>query len=232
MHHVAVTRLESTLDDEARALAIDLGSLAYDARLRIVGGLPAVVLSSPDVERARALVVALRGRGNDALLVEATDVIATEAMIAPRRFRFDADALVATEGVEARVRWDDIVGIVRAIHRSTVETRETVDIDAFVPPRSARRTRRRTVTSNVEDPVAYLYLRAGTPWCLHAHRIRYGGDELAPSATTNLDITIGRLLERAPRASFDDRLVSRKVNARQADLLAHVLVRSWAPSRL
>lgn len=233
VYSVAVTRLETSLDDEAKALALDLGSLAYDARLKLLAGLPAIVLASPERERATALLEAIRGRGHDALLVHASEIVSTPAMVTPRRFRFDADALVATENADARLRWDDLVGIVRAVHRTSLDIRETVETPRLGPARatSTPATRTRIVTKHVEESVAYLFVRDATPWLLNARRLRYHGDEVAPSTIANLELTIGRIIERAPRAAFDDRLVARKLPAPQADLLAYVLVRSWTPSR-
>ena len=52
MFVVAITQLALSIEDESKALAADLGNTAYETRLILNGGLPAIVLQSPQREWA------------------------------------------------------------------------------------------------------------------------------------------------------------------------------------
>ena len=51
MYVVAILELATSVEAEAAALAADLGSTAYEQRLHLVAGLPAVVLTTADPAR-------------------------------------------------------------------------------------------------------------------------------------------------------------------------------------
>src|SRR6185436_643988 len=122
MHVVAILELATSIDAEAVALAADLGTTAYEERLKLAGGLPAIVLLSAEAAPARALLTKIRGRGHGALAIDAAEVVPSTEMIVVRRFAFEPDALVL-QGSGARMPYSDIVAIVRAVHRTRTETR-------------------------------------------------------------------------------------------------------------
>jgi hypothetical protein len=98
---VAITRLGARgaeapveLTAEVAALAPALGVGAYELRLALSGVPPVVLASTPDVERARAVLSLLRARGHGAVACDGDAMLSSEAMIAPREFAFGDDALV------------------------------------------------------------------------------------------------------------------------------------------
>jgi hypothetical protein len=83
VHAVAITRLNGALETEAKALATDLGAIPYETRLKLAGGIPAIVLHTPDPARAAAIVAKLRARGHDAFAVDTAEVVAATDMVIP-----------------------------------------------------------------------------------------------------------------------------------------------------
>jgi len=238
MHVVAITRLRTTLDEEAKALARDLGTLAYEQRLKLVAGIPAVVLSTPDDRRATALVAAVQGRGHDVIRCLATEVVATAAMVPLRRFRIDADALVSTAQTTERLAWGDIAVLVRGGQRTAVETHNTVTKRQLSIGRTmltggllTSKTSSTTVVSRAEDVESVLYLfprSGGVPWILREQHAQYEslGYARSRSSAQNFNLVVDMLLSRAAGATFDDRLVTRKGPAAEVDLLAHLIASS------
>ncbi len=88
-YFVAIATLATPVEDEARALAADLGTIAYEERQKLVPGLPAIVLSTVELERAEGLTAKLRARGHRAMWCRASDVVASSAMTTLRRFTFE-----------------------------------------------------------------------------------------------------------------------------------------------
>src|SRR4051812_35919246 len=125
----------ASLDSESPLLARDLGVSAYDARLLLAAGFPAIVLSAHDRERALQLAVALRGRGHDVVAVDASAIASSSAMHALREFRIDAGALVSlhprTEAGGAELPFDDLACILRASHSRRVDENGEVTTRSF-----------------------------------------------------------------------------------------------------
>ena len=67
MHVVAIASA-SPLETEAAELAAHLGTTAYEERLKLAAGLPAIVLMSADASRARQLCADFEDRADTALL--------------------------------------------------------------------------------------------------------------------------------------------------------------------
>ncbi|HEX4454315.1 MAG TPA: hypothetical protein VH143_25805 [Kofleriaceae bacterium] len=111
MHVVAITRLATTPDAEAVALAGDLATLVYEQKLKLSAALPVVVLKTRDEARAGSLLAAIRARGHAGVRCNADDVVASEDMILVRQPRLDPGALVSGRN---RLRWEDIALLVRA----------------------------------------------------------------------------------------------------------------------
>src|SRR2546425_6978104 len=104
MYVVAIAELApaTSLEAEAAALAADLGTTAYQERLNLVAGPPAVVLATADAERARSLADRLHARGHGALVVDGAQVVAAGAMVELRSFRIEEEALHAGDPADAR----------------------------------------------------------------------------------------------------------------------------------
>ncbi len=240
MRVIAIARLGTPIEREAEALAADLGTLAYGERLKLSAGLPAIVLSTPDEARAESLLQNLRRRGHEAIACLASDVVPSGAMISLRRFRLDDDALVASDQAEERLPWNDISALLRATQRTRTQTVDVVKEKKFDLPRALatgglirNRTTKREVStrSEVIEPVLYLFRRSGkTPFILREQGTHYGalGSQLEPTAPRNFKLTVDHLRARAPLATFDERLLTRKCSPQELDLLAHLLALSIA----
>ncbi len=240
MDVVAVTRLGTSIEAEAKALAADLGALPYEQRMKLQRGMPAVVLATPDAARARAVEERLRARGHDVIRFDTAAVVASDAMIAMRWFRFEPDGILTTDAQSERLRWADIAVIVRAAHRTSVETSEVVLKKQLAPGRALltgglimNKTTAHKVTGHTEDSEAVLYLMprtAGSPWLLREQRATYGalGTDVTASSIRNFELVVDRIRTSARQAAFDDRLVARKGTADEVDLLVHVVASTLA----
>lgn len=232
MYVVALVTLATPgdTDAEAAALAADLGATVYEQRLQLAGGLPAVVLTTPDADRARALLRALRGRGHGAAAFDAAAVVPSGAMLALRRGRLEADALVAEDparppgaaGAPAealdRLPFEDVLALIRASQRRRVEETVQVKERKFGMGRAVmtgglmltkKVTREETRVSDERMEVLYLFRRSGArPWLLRERGAAYTwlGDKVAPASMHNFQATVALLRERAPGARYDDRL--------------------------
>ncbi len=258
MFVVALTELRGTLEDEAAALARDLGCTAYDARLLLAPGVPAIVRRTPDREPAVELLGRIRARGHGAVACDQAAVVSSDAMTSMRRFRLGPDAITLDDVPDANLPYDDVVALVPAVHRSRTDT-ETVTREKklsigraiMTSGLSMSKTVTREAHNSVEERegVLYVFRRSGaTPWILREHGTVWvgHGQPLARSAAENYRIALTTLRSRAPGAAFDDRLVTRRAPERAAlsggpattaiktssesgtDLLAHLLALSLA----
>lgn len=258
MYVVAITVLGTSIEDEAAALARDLETTAYEERLLLNGGLPAVVLKSQDRAAAEKLLGKIVARGHQAVACDASAVVPSDRMTLLRHFAFEPDAVVLTDR-EARLPYSDIIAILRATHRTRTETESEVKSKQFSMGRALlsgglmlRKNvagKERAISSETEQ-VLYLFRGSGAePWLLRERAANYSAlvEDLAPSSAQNFLKTIARFRELAPDATFDDRLtaprpvssrVSRSVSAKSesfavsssggVDLLAHVIALSIA----
>lgn len=221
---LALAELATPIEAEAVALAADLGITAYEARLKLVAGLPAIVLMSADPAPARALLAKLRARRHGALLCDAAEVIPSGAMVPLRRFAFEPDALVAPDVPGARLPYGDILGIFRASHEARTETHTESTSKQFSAGRAllsgglllTKNVARdeKTITHEREQ-VCYLFRAGGdTPWLLRERGTHYAGlgSDAGPSSAQNFVATMTRLRKLAPGAVYDERLM----NARNA----------------
>ena len=235
-YHVAILAIATSVEQEAAALAADLGTIAYEERVKLAAGVPAIVLSTPELGRAEALAGTLRARRHAVHVCRASDVVASSAMTSMRRFGFDAEAIVAGD---ARLPWHDVSVLVRATQRRLVETTETVKEKKLSLGRALvtgglvmRKSTERAVVTRSEDfePVLYLFRHGGAPWLLREHGTHYGalGAMLAPVSSRNFAIAVEQIRARAPHARFDDRLLARK-SATDIDLLAHLIAIAATP---
>ncbi|WP_437592054.1 hypothetical protein [Sorangium sp. So ce1000] len=229
MFVVAILELATSVEAEAAALAADLGSTAYEQRLHLAAGLPAVVLTTADPAPAHALLRALRARGHGALAVDAAAVVSSGDMVPLRRGRLEPGGLVAEDpaapgvagqpaAVVERLPFDDILALVRATQRQRVASKVDVKERKFAPGSavltggivmSKTVTREETRVSDERSEVLYLFRKSGErPWLLRERSASYGwlGGKLAPSSIQNFAATIALLRQRAPGAVYDERL--------------------------
>jgi hypothetical protein len=220
VHVVALAELGTPVEAEAAALAADLGTTAYEERLKLVAGLPAIVLTSADPAPARALLAKLRARGHGAVCCDAATVVPSDSMVPLRRFTFEPDALVAADVPGARLPYGDILGIFRASHQSRTETRTEGTSKEFSAGRALLTgglmltksvTRAEKSVSQEREQLCYLFRAGGdTPWLLRERGTHYAGlgAEVGPSSAQNFIATMARLRKLAPGAVYDERLMN------------------------
>ena len=227
---VAIASLGTPIEIEAKALAADLGTTAYEERLTLTAGLPAIVLETVDQAAAHDLAAKLRARGHRVVVCRAADVVPASSMITLRQFQIDHDALEA--GGE-RLPWADVTALVRARHRRQNERVETVKHKKFDAGRALmtgglvmRKTEKREVVTRTEESEQVLYLFHGgdTPWLLREQATNYAGlgRALEPTANRNFAIAVERFRAAAPHARFDDSLL-RRPTITDVDLYAHLI---------
>jgi hypothetical protein len=222
MHVVAIVELGTPIEAEASALAADLGTIAYEARLTLNGGFPAVVLKTADPAIAERLLEKLVARGHVAVACDAADVVPYDRMVPIRHFAWEPEALVLTDRQGAALRYDDILAILRATHRTRTDTQTEVTQKKFDIGRavlSGGLLNRKTVkveerSTHVQtEQVAYVFpASGGAPWFLRERGANYAslGEALAPSSAQNFLTMLARLRERAPQAVYDERLVPQR----------------------
>ena len=233
MEIVALARLAGAIEDEARALAAELGTAPAEQRLKLSAGMPAILLATPDVARAAALAASLAARGHDVMRCRTEDVVMSDQMIDMRAFRIEPDA-VSTQGggPDHRMAWEDVAVLLRATHRIATETHKTI---YFGAPRY-RRTIDTTSVSREAEPVLYLFPRQGLPWLLREAHARYDhlGVPATPSSVRNFELAVAQIQQHARAAAYDDRLLARRGPPDETDVLAHLLaaaLRAAAPFR-
>lgn len=254
MFVVAVLEVRGRIEDEAAALAADLAITAYDARLLLAAGTPAVVRTTEDKAQALDLLARLRARGHGAVACDSAAVVASGAMVAMRRFRLGAAAMTLDDRPGEQLPYDDVLALVAAVHRTRAHTETHVSEKKLSIARavitsglSMTKTVKKESHAAVEERenVLYLFRRSGAPpWLLREGGVgdwSGHGQPLAASRLENFRLTVGALRARATGATFDDRLVTRKVQERASlavgagtksvttssdatvDLLAHLL---------
>jgi hypothetical protein len=251
---VAILELRGRLEDEAAALATDLGTTAYDARMLLASGTPAVVRTTDDKAQALDLLARLRGRGHGAAACDATAVVASGSMVAMRRFRLGPTAITLDDRPGEQLAYDDLLALLAAVHRTrahtethTSEKKLSIARAVITSGLSMTKTVKKESHAAVEERenVLYLFRRSGAPpWILREGGVgdwSGHGQPLAASRLENFRLTVGALRARAPGATYDERLVTRKVQERASlavgagsksvttssdatvDLLAHLL---------
>ena len=253
MFIVAVTDLHGPVEAEVAALAEDMGATAYDARLLLAAGMPAIVKTTPDRALALELLTRLRTRGHGAVACDGSAVVSSEDMVAMRRPRLEADAVTLDDLPEHRLPYADVLALLPAVHQrradTATQTRQTkLSMGRALMTGGMAFTK--TVKTNTRsaseerDVVLYVFRRSGEPpWLLRERGTGWAGLglPLAPSESENYRLAVAALRERAPGATFDDRLMTRKAAERSSlsggggsttvktssqagvDLLAHVL---------
>ncbi len=219
---VAIAELKATLEAEAVALASDLGVTAYEARLLLAPGMPAVVRKTSDKPQALELLGRLRARGHGAIACDTSAVASSGQMPSMRRFCLGPEGVSLDDVPGAHLPYDDVLALVAAVHRRHILNQgefkdrklsvgRAVLTGGLVTSKVIKRETH--AATDERDPVLYIFRRsAGTPWILREHRTHWGGlgRPVAPSAADNYRATVGALRERMPDAIYDDRLVARK----------------------
>lgn len=224
MFVVALTRLATTVDAEAAALASNLGKAVYETRLLLNGGLPTILSTTTDRDAATALLASVRARGHGAVACDGDAVHLRRDMTSISRFHFEGEEIVSVDGAgtSSRLRYDEVLALVRGIHkRSSTKTKEVTE-KKFAMGRalitgglaSNKSVSREVVESSEErDEVLYVFRRdAACPWILVDAEARYQGlaDRLARTQRENFLVTIECLRAMCPGAQYDEHLLTNR----------------------
>ncbi len=244
MFLVAITHLATSADEEASALAAELGGTAYEQRLRLAAGCPAIVLQTPDRDRAAEVLTRLRSRGHGAEACDDAAIVPLDSMVALRDFRFASDAIecVGTHGEPTdRVRYDDLLALVRLSDRRSEVTTTVEKQRSFSAARAiasgglvvTKTTERASTTrSDSKEQVLALYRRAGRPLALRETSAHYDalGAERGPTTIVNFARAVDRIRALAPMAPYDDRLLQRKLRDGDGgiEVVAHLVAMTIA----
>jgi hypothetical protein len=239
MHLVAITKLGPAA--ELGGLAAELGTTAYELKLTLAAGLPAVVSPCPDEGRAAAMCAAVERHGHRAVSCDRDDVVPNAQMVGLREFRLEAAELVADTSRPDRLLYDEILAFYRATHRTSTTTKEEVKEKKLRPGMAiatgglimSKTVKREVVTeTTAHEQVLYLFRRNGGPaWILRERGARYAGlgEALSPTSLANFTTTMQRLRQLAPSAAYDERLLhSRPIRGvadgpDAADIIAHLM---------
>jgi hypothetical protein len=223
VHVVAVCELGADLDAEAAPLGALTGLNPYDARMRLAGVLPRVLVQTPSGEDAERITAELRARGHGAMACDTRDVIASGDMIHVRRFAFESPGLFANAhpGGTDRLRTSDLgVIIVVATRNDVVRSTREKEIPGPYSRHPTTVVREVTRNEHVVEHAAYLFPRGGRPWILREREAQYAGLEgaMRPTRHENFAATLALLRAHAPNAVFDDRFATQPLNG------AHVVM--------
>src|SRR5512133_4117389 len=124
MHLVAITELSSDFPSpQLKALADDLGTTAYELRLILNAGLPAVVLATTDESQAQSACAAITRHGHRALSCDRDRIVPSSSLVVLREFELTSTALLADRGASLTCSYEDISVLLRATHRSPRRSR-------------------------------------------------------------------------------------------------------------
>lgn len=223
MHLVAITELSSDLaSPQLKALADDLGTTAYELRLVLNAGLPAVVLATTDGSQAQSACAAIARRGHRALSYDRDRILPSSSLVVLREFEFTPTALLADHGSSQTCFYEDISVLLRATHRTVTEQAQEVKERKLRPVLALAtgglvmsKTTVKTVTSTnaQREQVLYIFSRSNdAPWLLRERAARYTGlgPAMAPSSFANFAATVTRLRNLAGNAKYDERLVTNR----------------------
>jgi hypothetical protein len=207
MFVVAIAELGSSSEDDAGAVAREVGANAYDVRMRLAAGLPAVVMTTADEEAAWTAARSIGGLGHGALVCDTRNVVPGPSMVAVRHFVFGEDALRADRAEPDEMPYRQIRVLVHVAHD---ELRNVVGHEmVYVGPREGV-ARREVVTGEHDSPHSlYVFASEGrTPWILREREAHYVGlgKAMGPVRHLNFLATIAAIRARAPSAHFDARL--------------------------
>jgi hypothetical protein len=223
MHVVALTRWNTavTLDRELPELARAMAMAPYDARLKLVAPTPALLGTNLSLERAEALVAALRRRGHGAVSCDGSRV--PRASVACHAFELRADALLARDEQQQplHVPYAAITCVLRAAEETseshTLETtQKKLAVGRAVLTGGLKMTKQITRVSTKataeRQEVAYVYYGAPAPLLLKEHALSYEGLGAARGTTAHQSFSalIAHLRSRAPHALHDDRMLMHK----------------------
>ena len=247
MFVVAIATLASSPEDEAPALARDLGVTAYETRLLLVRGLPAVVLRCREKDRAVDLLQRLRARRHQAVAFDSDAVTRRASMFRPRTLDLQPD------GLRAEDEWFPYSAMLALVHGSQPTRTESIettthrklDLKSAVVTGGLKLTKKVKTEHHVvvddREQFLFVYSRTnGVPWRLEEHALQYAclGADMTTNRMENFRKLVERLRTAAPHARYDDSLLHfakashDKLGEQTIDEQAHLLALCTAKGML
>jgi hypothetical protein len=233
--------------DALSAVATDLETTAYELKLTLSAGFPAVVLATVDESRAMAAVATIERHGHRAVTCNRATMVASKAMTSLRDFHLGDDVLASSGSAGELMPYSDMLALLRATHRTTTTSVEEVKERKLRPGMaiatgglilSKKTTREVTTKTESREQVLYIFSQSGAPpWILRERSARYTGlgADLRPTSLENFATTIRRLRELAPQAYYDERLMGGRPirgvaeGIEATDILAYLLAEGLKP---
>ncbi len=219
--HVAVAPQKLLSVELLERIASLLGKEPIDTRLLLTGEIPRIIVSYPDPDAADSMARRLRDAGLSAFISNDSEIRNRPARFRAHTARSDEREVIFGDrlGGEVRVEVCDASLIIRGrIKRTTQERISTTKMKLNVPatvltggiPIMRRVTKKGVKESfQAEDFVRIYDRRSSDPRVeMLQNHIDYNflGPKLTPSAATNFNIVVTKLLEWFPLATFDKRL--------------------------
>jgi hypothetical protein len=242
MYLVAIAELGGELSSSRLgSLATDLGTTAYELRLALNAGLPAVVLITDNETQAKTAAATITRHEHIPTICDRNRVLPAGHMTTLRDFELTRSALIADRTSKESCPYDAFTVLLRATHRSQQESVEQIQERQFRPGMalmtgglvlSKKTTKEVTTTTTTREQVLYLFRRGEEhPWILRERFANYAalGSAMGPSSFENFTKAIAELRKLAQGALYDERLVnSRSIRglgdgSLATDLLAYLL---------
>jgi hypothetical protein len=221
MHFVAIAELNGQLQaPQLSSLAADVGTTAYELRLLLNAGLPAIVLITADEAQASAAAAAIARHKHVPVVCDRSRIVPSAELTTLRDFELTQTELVTASAGGVSCCYDELSVMLRAVHRSVQESVEQVKERKFQPGMalmtgglvmSKKVTKEVTTTTSSREQVLYLFRRNQEhPFILRERTANYRalGGAMAPTSLENFTNTIARLRQLAPQAVYDERLVN------------------------
>lgn len=208
---LAILRIEGDPAPALQKIAALAKCTAYDARMRIAGGFPAIV--------ARLDAVAA-GAAVDELVAMKVGTVSVDEPLPTRADRLCAQQIGLGPGViqfssrigATRIVKDDEIFLVLRGVRSTSATTRTTETIARTPTKGGVRTERVTKSTTKEalENLVLLYLAGGACIEIAEEEMQWTslGDKRQLSGPANVQWMAAELKRRAPKARYDDSLVT------------------------
>ena len=229
MYIVAIDDLGEDRDGIARALSEALGTIFYDAliRLRVPGKGPLIVAAYAEKNIALEKTEKLRAAGFRTLVLGQDEVETDGQSTIVRKFLFGDGELEieARTGDAVRIEYDLIDTIIRGTRIVQTTETETVKEQKFAAGRAIltgglmiTKSVKVTQQSSTEVREGFIYLYPGNrrPLVFLESALLYDslGPALQPTRAANFVFVLEELKRRCPGAVYDDRLLSKAGQAR------------------
>jgi hypothetical protein len=201
-------------------LARELGTTLYELKLTLSTGFPAVVLATTEPPRAALAMAAIERSGYRAVMCDRAEMVPSTSMTALRDFLLGPAGIAPTAGPCEQLPYADLLALLRASHRTTTTSTEEVKERKLRPGMaiatgglvlSKKTTREVTTKTESREQVLYFFRKSGAPpWILRERSARYMGlgSELRPTSLENFATTVRLVRRLAPKAHYDERLMS------------------------